>query len=246
MISDEGANERLPEQAADGSRVPVREVRPQVDGNRSAEEVREVQEPLLERHARDVTERTTAQKRALTSTYKAWLNMIHRCTNPVNSEWNRYGGRGIRVTARWATLNAFVMDMGIKPSPDLSLDRINNNGHYEPGNCRWANKTIQSANWGYDDVVLPIVGESIPAPWGPPPPPPSRRVRFRYEPAAPIIRQPIIRGGLGGPTPHSSFRLSDEAKQILAAVALHYGLTLTGALEMLFREQGRKALKVKK
>lgn len=73
--------------------------------------------------------------------------MIQRCTNPKNIGWKRYGGRGITVCERWLhSFTDFLADMGPKPSPELTIDRIENNGNYEPGNCRWATKEQQTKN----------------------------------------------------------------------------------------------------
>ena len=71
--------------------------------------------------------------------------MIGRCTRPNNPNYNRYGGRGITVCERWLEFSNFVADMG--PRPDgMTLDRINNDGNYEPGNCRWADWDTQMEN----------------------------------------------------------------------------------------------------
>jgi hypothetical protein len=79
--------------------------------------------------------------------YRTWANMINRCTNPKRREWHRYGGRGITVCERWRDFKNFKADMG-DPPPGLTLDRINNSGNYEPGNCRWATRKEQTANRG--------------------------------------------------------------------------------------------------
>lgn len=79
--------------------------------------------------------------------YQAWHNMLARCTKPNHALWKYYGGRGIRVCDRWLrSFDAFFLDMGERTSPAHSLDRIDNNGNYEPRNCRWATKSEQSAN----------------------------------------------------------------------------------------------------
>ncbi len=73
--------------------------------------------------------------------------MLQRCYQPGAIKYALYGGRGIRVCGRWFySFAAFVADMGDRPSPDHSLDRINGNGHYEPSNCRWATDTEQNNN----------------------------------------------------------------------------------------------------
>lgn len=76
----------------------------------------------------------------------AWMAMIARCGNPNHAEYHHYGGRGIRVCERWENFENFWADMGERPSPEHSLDRIDNNKGYSPENCRWSTLSTQSNN----------------------------------------------------------------------------------------------------
>ena len=80
-----------------------------------------------------------------TPTYRSWSHMVGRCRNPQNDAWHNYGGRGIQVCARWNSFESFLADMGERPA-GMSIDRINNDGNYEPGNCRWATTKQQRMN----------------------------------------------------------------------------------------------------
>lgn len=86
--------------------------------------------------------------RATSPEYRSWKAMLERCRNSNAPNWHLYGGRGIAVCERWRGSDGFVhflADMGSRPQ-GTSLDRINNDGDYEPGNCRWATATEQSSN----------------------------------------------------------------------------------------------------
>lgn len=79
--------------------------------------------------------------------YGTWLNMRQRCNNPHNPKYRLYGGRGIVICERWMqSFENFIEDMGPKPSPEHSIDRIDGDGNYELSNCRWATKKEQATN----------------------------------------------------------------------------------------------------
>lgn len=82
-----------------------------------------------------------------TGEYLSWLRMRERCKCKKGNRWHKYGGRGIKVCDRWLnSYENFLHDMGRKPTEKHSLDRINNDGNYEPSNCRWATNKDQSRN----------------------------------------------------------------------------------------------------
>jgi len=99
----------------------------------------------LMREVAAASQRTHGQSR--TREYWCWRAMIARCYNPKDAGYENYGGRGITICDRWrASVLNFIEDMGRVPSPDHSIDRINVDGNYEPGNCRWAVTAVQVSN----------------------------------------------------------------------------------------------------
>lgn len=91
-----------------------------------------------------LTHGQSQQKKQPASTeYRAWANAHSRCNNSADPHYADYGGRGIRILLAF---EEFLTEVGAKPSPDLTIDRINNNGNYEAGNLRWATHKEQRAN----------------------------------------------------------------------------------------------------
>lgn len=85
-----------------------------------------------------------------TPEYRAWRNMIERCERPSNTMYKYYGGRGIKVCPKWRRdFVAFLRDMGTRPSPNHSLDRVNCDMGYNARNCRWTDASTQAANRRY-------------------------------------------------------------------------------------------------
>jgi hypothetical protein len=89
----------------------------------------------------------TEKKKENHPLYKTWQSMKNRCYNINRHNFKYYGQRGIKICDRWLNdFESFVQDMGERPTSNHSIDRINNDGNYEPSNCRWATKSEQSYN----------------------------------------------------------------------------------------------------
>lgn len=100
-----------------------------------------------ERAAAAATTHGATRNRGTTREYRSWSMMKNRCLNPRNPRFASYGGRGIGVCQRWVdSFDSFLADMGPRPSAKHSLDRIDNDGDYTPGNCRWATTSEQNLN----------------------------------------------------------------------------------------------------
>lgn len=93
-----------------------------------------------------------------TRTYQIWKGMRQRCSNPNQPAYPDYGGRGIKVCARWESFDAFLADMGECPV-GLSIERQDNAGDYEPGNCSWESRTVQNRNSRRNVVTADIAAQ---------------------------------------------------------------------------------------
>lgn len=82
-------------------------------------------------------------------TYARWKSMMQRCNNPQATNFKYYGALGVSVCERWRDFALFLLDMGECPSRSMTLDRLDNDKGYEPGNCRWATQAAQNANRSY-------------------------------------------------------------------------------------------------
>lgn len=107
-----------------------------------------------------VTKHGHAKEKQRSSLYNTWLSMKKRCSNPADSSYPHYGGRGIKVCDRWLNFENFYRDMHPKPSPSHQINRINNNGNYEPSNVNWVTPAENSNN-RRSSVILSWQGKTL-------------------------------------------------------------------------------------
>ena len=108
----------------------------------------------------EVVRRPKTHGRSRSPVYETWCNMISRCESENRPDFEHYGGRGISVCPRWRrSFECFLEDMGERPFPRASLDRIDVNGNYEPGNVRWVTQKEQARN-KRNNHLLSISGET--------------------------------------------------------------------------------------
>jgi len=96
----------------------------------------------------------------VSTTYKSWSQMRYRCTNPNNNRRDSYMGKGIKICERWNDFENFLEDMGECPE-NMSIDRINNDGDYEPSNCKWSNAEEQARNRSSTRLSIEIAAHII-------------------------------------------------------------------------------------
>lgn len=123
-----------------------------------------------------------------TKIHRTWGMMRSRCANQKLASWKNYGARGIRVCKRWDRFENFYADMGEPPTANHSIERINNDGNYEPGNCRWATREEQNRNTRRTRFYEMNGVKKTPAEWAEAHGLPAKAVRKRLWKGWPIER----------------------------------------------------------
>lgn len=101
-------------------------------------------------------------RRVASPEYRSWQMMKNRCTNPNARDYAYYGGRGIKIYAKWLrSFDAFLADMGRRPAPEYTLERRDVNKNYTPANCYWATRKVQSRNRTYATTRIWLLAEKL-------------------------------------------------------------------------------------
>lgn len=106
-----------------------------------------------------ISARAGTHRRSGSTAYRVWLGMLDRTTRKGRRDFKHYGGRGIRVCERWMAFKNFLADMG-DPPPGMTIERIDNNRGYEPGNCRWASH-LEQVNNRRNNVMVSLNGQAM-------------------------------------------------------------------------------------
>lgn len=107
----------------------------------------------------DLAERNRTHGLSKRPEYFVWKTMRARCLCPTDKRFKYYGGRGVTIAPAWQSFEVFLQDVGERPHPGLTLDRIDNDGNYEPGNVRWATSKQQNNNRRARTVYPPRTGD---------------------------------------------------------------------------------------
>lgn len=161
------------------------------------------------------------------SCYTRWSAMKRRCNNSSDSRYSDYGGRGIKVCARWQeSYEAFLADMGTPPSISHQIDRQDNQGNYEPGNCKWVTRTENGRNKRNNNVITAFGETKTLSEWA------AKTGVMRETIAMRLSRgyspEKALQIG-NGRASKKSYTVEGKAFASIKSAAEHYGLSISGA-----------------